>query len=193
MDDQTIEIIAKNPVCISLTTEITPLTGSALIGALTSAVNNQHDEIHLLLSTPGGMVADGITAYNAIRALPVPVHTYNIGNVNSIGNVIFQAGDKRIAAITSSFMFHGVGFPIQNAWMELKQLQEKIDTIHNDQALIADILVRRSTLSVENVNKLFLTMAYMNAQEGLQCGLADEVRDIRLPKGMPIQHLFFKG
>jgi alpha/beta hydrolase fold/Clp protease len=46
-----------------------------------------------LLSTLGGQVAQGIAVYNVLRALPISVTTYNVGSVNSIGNVI-AAGNR---------------------------------------------------------------------------------------------------
>lgn len=188
---ETILIEGEKPVCISFTSEISAQTTPVLIGALTNAISN-YDEIHLLVSTPGGKVAEGIAVYNAIKALPVPVITYNIGNINSIGNVVFQAGKRRVAAKISSFMFHGVGFTVQNARLELKQLNEYTASLHNDQVLIAEIMVERTKLSIPEVNELFLNMAYMNSKEALERGITDEVREIRLPNGVPIQQLIFQ-
>lgn len=84
------DISGKKPTCISFQAGIVPETTNVLMGALSEAVNKKFDEIHLLLSSPGGQVREGITAYNFIQALPVPVHTYNIGSVDSIANVIYQ-------------------------------------------------------------------------------------------------------
>lgn len=119
--------------------------------------------------------------------------TYNMGSVNSIGNVIYQAGDRRLCAQTSSFMFHGIGFDINNARMELKQLKEKVSGIANDQTMISGIMVRHTGLGSDDVDMLFLDMAFMSAQEFLNCGITDEVRDIHLPHGLPIQQLVFQG
>ena len=162
------------------------------MGALASALNDGFDDIHLFLSTPGGTVHDGIAIYNTIRALPVPVRTYNLGNVNSIGNVLFQAGERKICAVTSSLMFHGVGFDVQNSRLELKQLNERVSSIDNDQSLIASIMNRHTKLSEAEINELFLAMAYMNAEEAVKRGIADEVRDIHLPRGVPVHQLIFQ-
>jgi len=163
-----------------------------LQSTVADAANNAFDEIHLFLSTPGGTVHDGIAIYNIIRALPIPVRTYNMGNVNSIGNVLFQAGRHRICAEASSFMFHGVGFDVHKARMELKQLKEQTISIENDQSLIAGIMERHTSLSREDIDDLFLKMAYMSAQDAIERGIADEIRDIRLPPGLPIQQLVFQ-
>ncbi len=193
-NQKTINVKGSNPVCINFVPEINSITVSALSGALAQVVNNNHDEIHLFLSTPGGTVADGIAIYNFIRALPVQTITYNIGQVNSIGNVVDQAGQKRIPSTSSSFMFHGVGVNAQpNMRLELKLLQETAQSIENDQALINAIMVKHTRLSVDDLNTMFLNMAHIRANEALERGLTDEVADFCLPTGIPILPLVFQG
>ena len=89
-------------------------------------------------------------------------------------------------------MFHGVGFDIQNARLEMKQLQEKMQGLNNDQSQIADIMVRHTNLLRDEVDSLFLEMAYLTANEAMERGITDEVADIHLPKGMPILQLIFQ-
>jgi len=89
-------------------------------------------------------------------------------------------------------MFHGVGFDVHKARMELKQLKEQTISIENDQSLIAGIMERHTSLSREDIDDLFLKMAYMSAQDAIERGIADEIRDIRLPPGLPIQQLVFQ-
>ena len=192
-DERPIEVLGKNPLCISFLAPITAQTAPVLVGAISNAVNNSHDEIHLLLSTPGGSVAEGVSIYNLMRALPVDINTYNVGSVNSIGNVVFQAGKRRVSSKTSSFMFHGVGFDIQNSRLELKQLNEKVRTIKNDQSQIAEIIHRHTSIEISKINKMFLEMEHVSAQEAFERGITDEVTDIHLPEGMPIQQLIFQG
>lgn len=182
----------KNPVCVSFSAGIDPTTAPPLMGALSNAINNGHDEIHLFLSTQGGSVSDGITLYNFIRALPVPVIIYNVGSVNSIGNVIYQAGTRRVCSPMASFMFHGVGFDISNARLEMKELKERLDSLENDQSLILDIMEKHTSMDRNNIQKLFIEMEFLRAQEALQRGITDEVTDVHLPTGLPILQLVFQ-
>jgi len=182
----------QRPICISFSSPVNNQTTSAFMAMLAKAVNDGHDDLHLLLSSPGGGVADGITAYNFMRALPIKITTYNIGTVDSIGNVIFQGGRHRVANPTSRFMFHGVGFDVQQARFELKQLRERTQNIQNDQSMINEILVRHTNLSTEDVEKLFLEAAFINSRDAKERGLVDEVIDINLPPGMPILQLVFQ-
>jgi ATP-dependent protease ClpP protease subunit len=111
---------------------------------------------------------------------------------HSIGNVIFQGGKHRVANPTSRFMFHGVGFDIQQARFELKELRERSQGIENDQAMIADILVRHTKLSTEDIEKLFLEAAFIRSIDAKDRGIVDEVTDVHLPPGIPIIQLVFQ-
>jgi hypothetical protein len=69
-----------------------------------------------MLSTQGGSVMHGMNLYNLLRALPIELTIHNVGNVDSIGNVVFFAGSKRFAYAHSTFMFHGVGFDMDGKY-----------------------------------------------------------------------------
>jgi len=181
----------QRPLGISFCSPISNQTASALMAALAKAANEGHDDLHVLLSTPGGSVADGIASYNFMRALPVPITTYNIGTGDSIGNVVFQGGTYRVASTTSRFMFHGIGFDAQQGRLELKRLREKTQNIENDQAMIADILVRHTRLSTSDIERLFLEAAFMKSIDARERGIVDAVIDVELPPKMPIVQLVF--
>src|ERR1700735_763784 len=79
-------------VYISFSAEIIPHTTEALIALISHQVNIGVINLHLLISTPGGSVMNGMNLYNFLRALPLELTTHNIGNVDSIGNAVFLAG-----------------------------------------------------------------------------------------------------
>jgi len=67
-------------------------------------------EFVILLSTQGGDVGSGITAYNYLKAIPKPVtvSTHNIGRVDSIGVIVYCAGSKRMCVPQARFLIHTV-------------------------------------------------------------------------------------
>jgi ATP-dependent protease ClpP protease subunit len=91
---------------------INPLTVQHFMSACGNLITQGHDELYLCISTPGGQIASGITLYNFLRSLPVKVATHNMGNIDSIGNAIFLAGEHRRACQHSTFMFHGAAFDV---------------------------------------------------------------------------------
>ena len=97
-------------VYVLFSAEINAHTTESLLAVAAKCVNQKVKEIYLAMSTPGGSVMHGMNLYNVLRALPVTLTVHNVGSVNSIGNVIFLAGERRYASQHSTFMFHGVGF-----------------------------------------------------------------------------------
>ncbi len=181
---------------ISFLADINTVTASALMGTIGQHMNQNQGtfrELHLLLSTMGGQVPAGIALYNMLMGLPVKVITHNTGTVNSIGNVIFLAGAERYAAKISSFMFHGVGFDIQNQRFEEKMLVERLDSLKNDQNLIADIIIQRTKIRSEEVKDLFLRAGFLRANEAKARGIIDDIRQVKVPKGAPFLQLVFQG
>ncbi|MDA7949672.1 MAG: ATP-dependent Clp protease proteolytic subunit [Hyphomicrobiaceae bacterium] len=179
------------PLYISFIAEVNQITVPALLGAIGQHMA-QFDELHLMLSTPGGNVREGIAAYNALMAMPLKVFTYNIGQVNSIGNVLYLAGQRRFANKTSSFMFHGVGFDITGQRFEEKQLIERLDGLRNDQQLISDVMRKRAKISAKRAHELFLQAAFVLPDEARSLGIVDEIRDINVPKGATFMQLVFQ-
>ncbi len=179
------------PLYISFLAQIDATTSAALIGTIGQHLPN-FDELHLMLSTPGGHVNEGIALYNMLRALPLKLTTYNVGSVNSIGIVVFLAGSTRYANRTSSFMFHGVGLDVVNARFEEKQMMERLDSLRNDQSLIAEIITRRTRISDLKTKDLFLQADFIRAVEAKPLGIIDEIRDASVPKGVKFLQLVFK-
>ncbi len=95
-------------VYVAFSAEIIAMTTESLIAQMANLANQKVPQVYLMLSTPGGNVMNGMNLYNVLRGLPFELITHNVGNVDSIGNVIFLAGTKRYAAPNSTFMFHGV-------------------------------------------------------------------------------------
>src|ERR1700720_4641146 len=71
---------------VSFSADITASTTESLISVMANLVNQKAKTVHLLLSTPGGNVMNGMNLYNVLLGLPFELITHNVGNVDSIGN-----------------------------------------------------------------------------------------------------------
>ena len=135
----------------------------------------------------------GLNLYNVLRALPFQLTTHNVGNVDSIGNAVFLAGETRYACPHSTFMFHGVGFGVQqNSVLEEKFLIEKLQGVQSDQKRIGSILEERTNIPKEEVARLFLEMQTKDAAFAASCGIVNEIRDVKIPLGSPVVSLVFQ-
>jgi ATP-dependent protease ClpP protease subunit len=186
-------VAAPKTVYVSFSAEIIPHTTESLIAAVTNLVNQGVKEIYLMLSTPGGSVMHGMNLYNVLRALPVTLITHNVGNVDSIGNAVFLAGSKRYACSHSTFMFHGVGFDLnQPTRLEEKLLRERLNGVVADQKRIGSVIAERTKIRKDDIDRLFLEAQTKDATFAAGCGIVDEVRDVQIPMGSPVVSLVFQ-
>src|SRR5438105_15215469 len=92
------------PAFVSFSADVNPQTTEVLLGNVAHLIGQGFRKINLLLSTPGGSVAHGITIFNVLRGMPIELITHNVGNVDSIGTVVFLAGSKRYSCSQATFM-----------------------------------------------------------------------------------------
>lgn len=178
-------------VFISFHAPINDQTAQHLLGATFNQIDNGATKFIYLISTPGGHVSSGITIYNIIKGLPVPTVMHNVGNIDSIGNAIFLAGQTRYVCPHSTFMFHGVGIDIQAYRFERKDLEENLDGIRADEGRIGGIITDETSLVSSKVNDLFVQASTKDADWALANGFVHSIRDVVIPNGTSVVQLVF--
>jgi ATP-dependent Clp protease protease subunit len=189
------EVQAQRPseVYVSFSAEINANTTEALLGAMANIATQHIPKVTLCLSTPGGGVMQGLNIYNMLRGMPFKLVTHNVGNVDSIGNAIFLAGEERFACPHSTFMFHGVGFAADSTMrFEEKLLRERLDSILADQKRIGTIIEERTTLTARQIKPLFREARTKDADYALNAGIIDQIKEINVPTGIPVISLVFQ-
>ena len=184
---------AQNVVYISFSAEINPHTTESLIALFANKINEGAHNFYLMLSTPGGSVMNGLNLYNVLRGLPITLTTHNVGNVDSIGNAIFLAGQIRYACPHSTFMFHGVAFNFpQGGSLDERGSRERLTNILSDQRRIGSIIQERTTLQPKRVRGMFREAKTVDADFAIGAGIVHEIRDIQIPVGAPVFQLVFQ-
>ncbi len=160
----------------------------AVMASLAELINKQRpDALYILLSSDGGMVSAGITLYNYLRSLPLELIMHNTGNIDSIGNVVFLAGNTRYASLHSSFMFHGITQNFnEKVSLTKRQLLEVLSSIEASEAKIAGIITERSKMSAEEVRGLFEKGETKSPAFAKEKGIVSDVKDPSIPKGATI-------
>jgi ATP-dependent protease ClpP protease subunit len=161
-------------------------TSQRFIAAAAQLVQQGTTELYVAISTPGGQVSAGITMYNVLRGLPAKIITHNLGNIDSIGNAIFLAGEERHACAHSTFMFHGVGIDATNVRLEEKILNETLHSLLADQKRIGDIIQDRTNLGSNDVEELFREARTKDAEAALRAGIVHQITQLAIPPGAPI-------
>lgn len=139
------------------------------------------DKLYILFSSPGGVIAAGVTLYNFLKSLPVKIIMHNIGSVNSIGNIVFLAGSERIASPHTTFMFHGASSML-NGNFSLPQISEIKDSLQKDHDTIAGIICDRTKITREEINKLFAQGETKDVDFALKNGIIHKISSAEVPQ-----------
>lgn len=129
-----------------------------------------------------------------LRAFPFKLVTHNVGNMDSIGNAVFLAGEQRLACPHSTFMFHGVqaGFQPPISQLDAKRMRESLGNIDADELRISSIIEQRSKLNESEIKDFFREAHTMDATEAVSSGIVHEVTDVDIPAGSPVIALVFQ-
>ena len=156
-------------------------TVSELVRTL-NEISSRGQDIYLLFNSHGGNVAAGIHCYNMLRALPTRLVSHNVGNVDSIANAVFLAGEERYSTSSAVFMFHSVGFDFDtHTRLDCRQLSERLGSVVADHNRIGAIISDRSKLALPAAIDLFDTQIVHTAEWALESALIHEIKDIQLP------------
>lgn len=167
-----------------------PVDGAS-INALMAAVEQKLREgfvrLVLLISSPGGGVFEGLTAYNFLKGIPAEVITHNFGSVDSIGVVLYCAGSKRYSVPHARFLLHGVQaqFP-QPCSLEEKQLEERLKSLQIDTRNIARVVAANTGKPEAEVTQAMLDRRTLDPAQALEWGLVHEVKSELLPAGIEL-------
>lgn len=145
-------------------------------------IPNQIEHLYLLLNSPGGSVAGGILFYNYLRSLPIKVTTHNIGQVDSIGTIVFLAGEERYASPATSFLFHGVNFTVGGPTAFTRgQLRERISQLEQDENRIETVVSAHTKLTKQKLGSFFRAGHSMGPKEALGCEVIHAVQEPTIP------------
>jgi len=176
--------MAQNTAYIKFFAGVDQASVNALMSAVEQKLREGVNEIVLLLSSPGGSVFHGLSAYNFLKGIPARVVTHNFGSVDSMGVVLLCAGDRRLSVPHARFLLHGVqaNFP-QGAALEEKQLEERLKGLQIDIENIAGVIAATTGRSEKQVAKDMLNRTTLNPEQAVQYGLVHEIKEELLPAG----------
>ncbi len=155
-----------------------------LIEAVEQKLKEGATRFVILISSPGGNVFQGLSAYNFLKGIPAEVITHNFGSVVSMAVVLYCAGSKRFSAPHATFLLHGVqaNFP-QGASLEEKQLEERLRALQLDIENIAGVIAANVGKSEEEVTKAMAERTTLNPEEAVKFGLVHEITEKLFDKG----------
>ena len=178
--------MTTKPVVIKFFAPVIEGTINALMNAIDQKIRQGTTEFTILVSSPGGSVFHGLSAYNYLRGLPVAVTTHNFGSVDSIGIVLFCGGSVRLSVPQARFLLHGVSAGFQNERLEEKQLEERLKGLRIDMENIAKVIAANTGKTAQDVTSAMLERTTLNPDEAKEWGLVHEIKSELFEAGSEI-------
>jgi ATP-dependent protease ClpP protease subunit len=185
--------VPTQPTVIKFFAPVIDVSINALMNAIDQKMKTGQRSFIILISSPGGSVFHGLSAYNYLKGLPVEITTHNFGSVDSIGVVLYCGGTKRLSVPQARFLLHGVSqnFP-QGANLEEKQLEERLKGLKIDIENIAKVVAANTGKSPEDVMKAMSDRTTLNPEEAKQWGLVHEVKAELFPAGSDLISIHYQ-
>lgn len=135
------------------------------------------EEIKILFNTIGGGVYDGLAIYDYIKAMTCHVTIEVIGQCMSMGTIILQAADTRVAYPNSCFMLHNGSDSFEGG--DCRNMEAWAEESRRMRKLMYQIYASRTTKNLTAKaweNKLRNRDLIINTKTALEWGLIDEIK-----------------
>ena len=138
---------------------------------------NAAEPIHLFINSPGGSIDAGMLIYDVLSKTPAPVKMYCIGKAYSMAAVLFSSGSHgRYILPHSKIMLHEplIPFGIGGKTTAIQTISDSLLKTKQDMEAILALHTGRTPEEISEITK---TDHYFTAQEAVDYGLADAVKD----------------
>jgi ATP-dependent Clp protease protease subunit len=156
------------------------------------ALQSGASEIELHLSTEGGNMTAGFALYYFLKSLPLPLTTHNIGSVESVGVVIFLAGQRRYACPGTRFLVHplhwGFGNLVAADHSRISEWRDCLDFDAERYARIFEEATSGASAPSDIRNLLTSNARLFDPAQALEAGIIHKAVQARLPEAGGTSH-----
>jgi ATP-dependent Clp protease protease subunit len=140
------------------------------------AADDDKKDIYLYINSPGGSITAGMAIYDTMQYVPNDIVTVGIGMAASMGQLLLTAGTKGKRYITPNARVllhqpHG-GFGGTSS-----DIQTQAALILDMKKRLAEITAAQTGKTVEQINADGDRDRWFNAQEALDYGFVDHIRE----------------
>jgi len=168
-------------------------TVNALMSAVDQKMKQGIKDFILLISSPGGSVIHGLSAYNYLKGLPASITTHNFGSVDSIGIVLYCAGSRRLSVPQARFLFHGVNVQFKGEQnLDEKLLEERLNGLRIDMENIAKVIATNTGKSAKDITDAMINRITLNPEEAQSWGLVHEIKSELFEAGSEVIAIQFQ-
>jgi ATP-dependent Clp protease protease subunit len=146
---------------------------------LEANLNNSHDELTLIINSPGGSCSDGFALIDVMAGSKLPVKTVGVGILASMGLTIFIAGKKGSRTLTpnTAIMCHqwfggmeGKEHELLAAVKHHKMLRDRIIRHYKKHTGLTEADIKNYLFPPNDV--------WLDAKEAKKLGLCDIIKEI---------------
>lgn len=134
-------------------------------------------DITIVFNSPGGGVFAGLALYDYIKSLQENGHrvvTQTIGKAASMGGILLQAGDERVAGANSYMLIHEVS---SSSGGKTSEMEDDLKFSKRLQDRLLGILAARSSLTVVQIRNRWVKRDWwLDAEEMLKLGFVDRIQ-----------------
>jgi ATP-dependent Clp protease protease subunit len=134
----------------------------------------KHEDINLMLNSPGGLVTSFLALYDIMHSLPCKVNITAVGFACSCGAMLLaSATGKRRAYKHTEIMIHELSYGLwHDRYSQNKMNVEWTEEIHK---LLKHLLAKHTKLKINEIETLWQKDFYMFPVKALELGVIDEV------------------
>ena len=140
------------------------------------AAEDQTKDIYLYINSPGGSITAGMAIYDTMQFVPNDIVTVGIGMAASMGQLLLTSGapGKRYITPNARVLLHQ---PHGGFGGTSSDIQTQAQLILDMKKRLAEITAERTGKSVEQVNEDGDRDRWFTAQQALEYGFVDHVRE----------------
>jgi ATP-dependent Clp protease protease subunit len=134
-----------------------------------------HEELYILIDSPGGSVLDGALMLSAMEASSAHINTVCTGTCASMAFIIHQYGDTRMALNRTMLMAHPASGGVRGT---LEEMQSRLSTIRRFVEKMDAAISERAGTTLPSFKSLIVSEFWVDAEDALNMGYVDEIVDI---------------
>jgi len=165
----------RDTLYINFFSEVNPSSVTQLIGIVQQGLKQGKKKFCLLISSTGGNLMSGVTAYNFLKSIPNEIIAYNYAYTESVAVLIFCAGSKRYCLPNSRFILHEItSGGIQGS---KKMIKDNLKILDFDIQRYISIISNTTGQSNNKIEKDMSLPTIFDAKKAKEYGLVQEVKN----------------
>lgn len=161
----------NNESVLMLNKTLSDLTRQLLIAQITFDLK-ETPHIKLHINSDGGEVFGALSIVDRIQSSKVPVYSYAEGLVASASTLISVSCHRRYIRRNTILLIHQVRSWFQGTYEDFNDEKQNMDLVMK---IIKDVYLKRTKFTEEELNTLLKRDIYLNAEDAIKYGIADEI------------------